>query len=352
MKVVLSLCTVALLALAACSKAESQNGLLLESKLPGRFGQLSNVVELDSGRVAFVDTRDKLFLTAAFASGDLDTLGTRVEAIKPDAAPGEYKFPGWVARLAGDTIGLVDFAAIRTTLWDAKGKPIRTLAIPPVGGQTPVLVYDGMGNGYKIDYKSILDPPPGQTTPAGQRVGAADRAGGHQGGHRRPARVAPVRRSQVRGAEAAGRDGVRAERLLRRAGERHRLGGTRAAQPGGLESARRHLARGQGTEVQRAAGDPGGQGPGAGAGAGTGQAVRHAAGAADRISLRRPPSRRSTSRWAGPTARSGSSVRARPRTRRSSTTSTPRTAPGSGRSRFRRVRRWRVSGRAGRSTRR
>jgi hypothetical protein len=164
MKVVLSLCTLVLLALAACSKAESQNGLLLEAKLPGRFGQLSNVVELDSGRVAFVDTRDKLFLTAAFASGDLDTLGTRVEAIKPDAAPGEYKFPGWVARLAGDTIGLVDFAAIRTTLWDMKGKPIRTLAIPPVGGQTPVLVYDAVGNGYKIDYKSILDPPPGQTS--------------------------------------------------------------------------------------------------------------------------------------------------------------------------------------------
>jgi hypothetical protein len=162
MKSVLSLGAVVLLGLAGCTRAESQSGLTLEAKLPGGFGQLSNVVELDSGRVVFADTRDKLFLAAAFGSGKLDTLGKRVEALQADGAPGEYKFPGWVARLAGDTVALVDFSAIRTTLWNEQGQPLRVLPIAQVAGTAPVLVYDTMGHGYKIDYKAMLDPGPGQ----------------------------------------------------------------------------------------------------------------------------------------------------------------------------------------------
>ena len=164
MKSVLSLCVVTLFGLIGCSKAESQGGLALEGKLPGGFGQLSNVVELDSGRVAFADTRAKLFMSAAFATGKLDTLGTRVDSIKADSAAGEYKFPGWVARLRGDTVALVDFSALRTTLWTRQGKPLGILAILPVAGTAPVLVYDTLGYGYKIDYKSMLDPEPGTTT--------------------------------------------------------------------------------------------------------------------------------------------------------------------------------------------
>jgi len=163
MKLVPSLCAVLLLGLAGCTNAQSQTGLTLEAKLPGGFGQLSNVVELDSGRVVFADTRAKLFLSAAFGDGKLDTLGTRVEAIKPDAAPGEYKFPGWVALLAGDTVALVDFSALRTTLWNQKGEPLGVLSIAPVAGTAPVLVYDTMGHGYKIDYQTMLAPEPGQT---------------------------------------------------------------------------------------------------------------------------------------------------------------------------------------------
>jgi hypothetical protein len=164
MKSVVSLGAVALLGLAGCTRAESQSGLTLEAKLPGGFGQLSNVVELDSGRVVFADTRDKLFLAAAFGSGKLDTLGKRVETLQADGAPGEYKFPGWVARLAGDTVALVDFSALRTTLWSEQGQPLRVLPIAQVAGTAPVLVYDTVGHGYKIDYKTILDPEPGQAT--------------------------------------------------------------------------------------------------------------------------------------------------------------------------------------------
>jgi hypothetical protein len=182
MKSFLPLCTLTLLGLAGCSGADSAErsegaggavaheagisdsaGLGLESKLPANFGQISNVVELDRDRVAFTDTREKLFLTGSFGSGTLDTLGTQVDAIAKDAGPAEYKFPGWVARLAGDTVALVDFAALRTTLWSRKGEPLRVLRLNQVAGTAPVLVYDTVGHGYKIDYQTMLRTEPGVT---------------------------------------------------------------------------------------------------------------------------------------------------------------------------------------------
>ena len=92
MKSFLSLCALAAIGLAGCSGAESAErteragaaaeaeiadsaGLALDAKLPFGFGQVSNVVELDGDRVAFADTREKLFLTGSFRSGKLDTLG-------------------------------------------------------------------------------------------------------------------------------------------------------------------------------------------------------------------------------------------------------------------------------------
>ena len=73
MRAAVSLGSIALAALAACTAAESQGGgdgqgvLTLESKLPASFAAVSNVVELEGKRVAFVDTRDKLFLAADLA---------------------------------------------------------------------------------------------------------------------------------------------------------------------------------------------------------------------------------------------------------------------------------------------
>lgn len=150
------LTALAALGAAACSKAQSQGGATFEAKLPGGFAQLSNVVELADGRVAFADTRNKLFLIADLAGGKVDTLGTRVDSIAPSAPPDQYKFPGWVAHLAGDTIALVDFSSVRTTLWNEQGKALGVLSIPPVAGHTPVLAYDAVGHGYKIDYQSVL----------------------------------------------------------------------------------------------------------------------------------------------------------------------------------------------------
>jgi hypothetical protein len=164
MKLVPPLRALALTCLTACGRAESQEGLTLERKLAGSFAQLSNVVELGSGRVAFADTRGKLFLSADLASGDVDTLGTRVETIAAQSPPEQYKFPGWVAHLAGDTVALVDFAAQRTTLWNEQGKPLKVLGVPQVAGSAPVLVYDTVGNAYKIDYQQVLARDPGATT--------------------------------------------------------------------------------------------------------------------------------------------------------------------------------------------
>jgi hypothetical protein len=150
--------------LLACTRAESQGGLTLEAKLPGGFAQVSNVIELPGGRVAFADTRNKLFLRADLGSGRVDTLGTRVDSLSPDASAELYKFPGWVAHLAGDTLALVDFSALRTTLWSEAGRSLKVLAIAPAGGKAPVLVYDTVGHGYKIDYQAVLGGgEPGRT---------------------------------------------------------------------------------------------------------------------------------------------------------------------------------------------
>jgi hypothetical protein len=180
MKVSHLLTVFAVLGAAACTRAESQAGTTFEARLPGSFGQVSNVVELADGRVAFADTRNKLFFIADLGAGTVDTLGTRVDAISPSAPPDQYKFPGWVAHLAGDTLALVDFSAVRTTLWSEQGKALRILEVPPVAGKTPVLAYDQVGHGYKIDYQAVLGggEPGAAVRPdsiAVLRIGLADR---------------------------------------------------------------------------------------------------------------------------------------------------------------------------------
>lgn len=155
MRLAPSFCALALLAV-GCTPAESQGGVTLDKKLPVTFAQLSNVVELGDGRVAFADTRAKLFLTADLQTGKVDTLGTRVDSLIRNAPAEQYKFPGWVAHLGGDTVALVDFSGLRTTLWNESGKSLGVLPIVEVAGSAPVLVYDTVGNGYKVDYQAVL----------------------------------------------------------------------------------------------------------------------------------------------------------------------------------------------------
>jgi hypothetical protein len=141
----------------ACRPAESQSqSLSQDRRLPASLGMISNVIELKDGRVLFADTKSKLFLRADFRTGRLDTLGTRVDSLGPNSPSEQYRFPGWVAHLAGDTIALVDFSAIRTTLWNEAGRSIGLLPIKQVAGRTPILAYDTLGRGYKIDYQSVL----------------------------------------------------------------------------------------------------------------------------------------------------------------------------------------------------
>jgi hypothetical protein len=140
----------------ACRPAQSQGVLTHDARLPAKFGMLSNVVELANGRVVFTDTKNKLFLRADLSRGTVDTLGTRADSVGQGTPAGQYKFPGWVAHLAGDTVALVDFSALRTTLWSEAGQPLAVLRTHDVAGNAPVLVYDTVGRGYKIDYQAIL----------------------------------------------------------------------------------------------------------------------------------------------------------------------------------------------------
>ena len=98
------------------------------------------------------------------------------------------------------------------------------------------------GNGYKMDYQAVLGGgEPGKTVRPDSvpvlRIGLKS----GQGGYGREPRLARVRRRHVRRAGAAGREGVRPQRLLRRAAERHGLAGAGPREPGGLARAERHV---------------------------------------------------------------------------------------------------------------
>jgi hypothetical protein len=129
--------------------------LAIEKKLPGTFASVSNVVEFGRGRVAFADARERRLYAGDFAAGTLDTLGTQADSGQklPD---GSYRLPGWVARLGGDSLALVDFAAIRTTVWSPEGRFARVMPLPMVAGPTPVLAYDTVGHAYKADLTSVM----------------------------------------------------------------------------------------------------------------------------------------------------------------------------------------------------
>jgi hypothetical protein len=152
-------------AVAGCSNVGGSTPtgeVTVEAKLPPPFAQIGNVVELDGNRVAF--TGDRHFLIGSFGNGTVDTIGHRTDSLAQGSPTSVYKFAGWVAHLGGDTVALVDFAAIRTTLWNEQGQPLAPLALPPVGGATPVLAYDHRGFGYKSDFTSVLgSPEPGGT---------------------------------------------------------------------------------------------------------------------------------------------------------------------------------------------
>lgn len=152
---VASLAFVAAGGLAGCASS-GPRGPVLESKLPGTFAQLSNIAEVRDGRIAFADTRDRLFFIGDFTRGEVDTVGERVDTVAKGDTGAAYKLPGAVADLAADTVALIDFAAERTTLWTGDGTFARVLPVPPVAGTAPVLVYDTLGHGYKVDYRAVL----------------------------------------------------------------------------------------------------------------------------------------------------------------------------------------------------
>jgi hypothetical protein len=144
---------------AGCREAKSPLVVLdkPEARLDRPFQQLSNVVELSDGRVAFAELKDKTFLYTDLKTGETTPIGEHADTIRPDdAAPGKHKLPGYVLRFDGDTIGLVDFAAERTTLWDAKGQFIRVLGGRGVGGSNQPINYDARLRGYKEDIRSVL----------------------------------------------------------------------------------------------------------------------------------------------------------------------------------------------------
>jgi hypothetical protein len=128
-----------------------------EATLSRTYQQVSNVVELSDGRIAFADLGDKTFLIADLATGQTTPAGVHADSIAPaDSNSGKHKLPGYVLRFGGDTLGLIDFAAERTTLWDGQGRYLTTLGSRGVGGHNQPTNYDTRGFGYKEDVRSVL----------------------------------------------------------------------------------------------------------------------------------------------------------------------------------------------------
>ncbi len=151
--------TLALL-LAACGGKSAAPITVLdqpEATLDRSFQQVSNVIELRDGRIALAELKDKTFLFADMATGTITPVGEHADTIRPgEAAPGRHKLPGYVLRFAGDTVGLVDFAAERTTLWTDQGEYLMALPGVRVGGFNQSLAYDTLGHSYKEDIRSVL----------------------------------------------------------------------------------------------------------------------------------------------------------------------------------------------------
>ncbi len=147
------------LVVGACGRGETASVTLdrAEATLPGSFGQVANLIELRDGRVALVDFPEKSFLFGSFEPAKIDTIGVRADTILPsDPAAGKYKLPGQVLRFPGDTIGLVDYAAERTTLWNEKGDFLAVLHLQQVAGPNQPLVYDTTGYAYKPDFRAVM----------------------------------------------------------------------------------------------------------------------------------------------------------------------------------------------------
>ena len=155
--------------------------LTLEHKLPGSFAQLSNVVELGSGRVVFADTRSKLFLSADLASGDVDTLGTRVETITAQSPADQYKFPGLGRPSRRRYRGA---GGLRRAAHHPVGRARQRAQGARHGARLPVprpcWCTTRSGHAYKIDYQQVL----------GEGARCHDRPGQHRGApHRARARA-------------------------------------------------------------------------------------------------------------------------------------------------------------------
>lgn len=145
--------------LLACNDAASPLIVLdTPDQVLGRtFQQVSNVIELRDGRVALAELKDRTFLYVNFASGDATPVGVHADTIREnDPAPGMHKLPGYLLRFAGDTVGLVDFAAERTSLWNEQGQFIRLIGGGKVGGTNQALAWDWSGHSYKEDLRTVL----------------------------------------------------------------------------------------------------------------------------------------------------------------------------------------------------
>lgn len=119
-----------------------------QAELAEPFTNVGSVRELRDGRLLVVDNGDRTVYVVDLGAGTSTQVG------RPGGGPGEYRVPGVLLPMAGDTTFLTDAGNNRILVFGPDAKPVATLgdAWPPVEGRGTRLprAVDARGRGYFI----------------------------------------------------------------------------------------------------------------------------------------------------------------------------------------------------------
>ncbi|MBP6444775.1 MAG: hypothetical protein KA267_12180 [Gemmatimonadales bacterium] len=122
------------------------------------FNRISGVVRLSSGDVAIANQGSNEIRWFSAAGTYLRTTG------RNGAGPGEYRGLGRLLLLPGDSVLAEDMLTARMTLYDGKGKLVRSWTIAPAGAYVTPPPLGRLADGSFVATTSRgLTPPPGHT---------------------------------------------------------------------------------------------------------------------------------------------------------------------------------------------
>src|SRR5687767_12203287 len=128
-----------------------------QAELAEPFTNVGSVRELRDGRVLVVDNGDRALYVVDF------TAGTSTQVGRPGSGPAEYRIPGTLLALAGDTTLLTDAGNSRLLVLGPDARPVTELteAWPLPNGRRGTRLpraIDGQGRGYFFSSPARAEP--------------------------------------------------------------------------------------------------------------------------------------------------------------------------------------------------